>query len=441
MNKIWLNQINRIRKVYNFPQKAFYIAQTRRKQWMNEDKLIDSQEKRLRKIINYAYTNVPFYHELFKSVNITPSDIKTVKDLKKVPTITKNEVFDNYPEKIIAKGINLNSCYNTRTTGSSGTPLKLSFTNKDRIFFNSLINYVWIETGIKRFDKFISIRDESFDVKKSLLRKYRVLVTKNISIFDPLENIVKELSELQPDIIYTYPSMLSLIANEIKEKRITSIKPRILLTIGETLTKSLREDLCQKFNADIIMIYASEEFGMIAFECEAHTGYHIVTDNVVVELIRDGEEVQPGEKGEVVVTGLSNHCMPLIRYKLGDIGIPSDENCPCGRGFPLIKHVVGRKDDYLILPSGTKISPRTVNYRIGYIPGIKAYKTIQKAKDYIAIKVVKDNGFNKISISEIKKEIKSAFLGEDVKVDVELVREIAKERTGKIRAIVSNVMD
>jgi phenylacetate-CoA ligase len=401
--------------------------------------LIERQEERLRNIIKYAYTNVPFYHDLFKSVKIMPTDIKTVKDLKKIPTITKKEVSDNYPAKIIAKGINLNNCYNTRTTGSSGTPLKLSFTEKDRIFFNSLINYVWIETGIKRSDKFISIRDASFDVKKSIFHKYRALITKNISIFDPLENIVKELSELQPDVIYTYPSILSLLSKEIEEKKITAIKPRILLTVGETLTPNLREDLCQKFSADIFMIYASEEFGMIAFECEEHSGYHILTDNVVIEFVKDGKEVKAGEEGEVIITGMSNHCMPLIRYKLGDIAVPIKDKCHCGRGFPLIKHVVGRTDDYLILPSGTRISPRTMNYGIGHIAGIKAYKTIQKEKDYFVIKVVKGSGFNENTIGEIQKEIKSACLGEEVKVDVELVNEIAKERTGKVRAIVSKV--
>lgn len=433
------NQLIRIQKAYCFPQKAYHIAQLRRRQWMDKDKLINYQEERLRNIINNAYTNVPFYHDLFKSVNITPSDINTVKDLKKIPTITKKEVYDNYPAKIVANGINIENCYNTRTTGSSGTPLKLSFTNKDRIYFNSLINYVWIETGIKRSDKFISIRDDSFDVKKSMFHKYRVLITQNISIFDPLENIIKELILLNPDVIYTYPSILSLLSNEIREKKITSINPRILLTIGETLTRKSREDLCQKFNADIFMIYASEEFGMMAFECQDHSGYHILTDNVVIEFIKDGEEVKAGEEGEVVVTGLSNHCMPLIRYKLGDIAIPIEDKCPCGRGLPLIKHVVGRKDDYLILPSGTRISPRTINYGIGYIPGIKAYKTIQKEKDYFVIKVVKNSGFNENTIVEIQKEIKSACLGEEVKVDVKLVNEIAKERTGKIRAIVSKV--
>ena len=419
-------------------QKAFYIAQIRRRQWLNQVKLLKFQEKKLKMLINHAYHNVQFYRDLFDSENLNPTDIKTIRDLKKIPIISKKEVFNSYPHKIIDKNAILENCYNTKTTGSSGTPLDLSFSLQDRIYFGALINYVWNEIGIKRSDKFISVRDESFNIRRNLFSKLGVSITKNISVFDPLENIAKELSELKPDVIYTYPSIFSLIADEIQNKQYTSINPRILLMVGETLTDALRKDLSEKFNADIFVIYASEEFGMIAFECEEHNGYHIITDNVVVELLKEGKEVQPGEEGEIVVTGLSNHCMPLIRYRLGDIVIPLDKECSCGRGFPMIKQVVGRKDDYFILPSGRKISPRTMN-EIGYIHGIKAYKTIQRKKDYIVIKVVRGNGFDENTIAEIKKEIQSACLGEEIKVDVEIVKEIPKERTGKIRAIVSNL--
>jgi phenylacetate-CoA ligase len=97
MKSFLLNQLVRIQKAYHFSQKAYCIAQLRRRQWTDEDKLVNRQEERLRNIMNYAYTNVPFYQDLFKSVNITPYDIKTVKDLKKIPTITKIDVYDNYP--------------------------------------------------------------------------------------------------------------------------------------------------------------------------------------------------------------------------------------------------------------------------------------------------------------------------------------------------------
>ncbi len=70
-----------------------------------------------------------------------------------------------------------------------------------------------------------------------------------------------------------------------------------------------------------------------AFECKAHSGYHINNDHVIMEFLKNGKDVNPGESGEVVITGLSNYTMPLIRYKLGDIAVPIKEKCSCGRGF------------------------------------------------------------------------------------------------------------
>lgn len=426
-----LNQVRNIAKVY-------HIAQLKRRQWLNENEIKKRQEEKLRRIIKHAYNNVRYYNELFKSENLRPSDIKTLDDLKKVPILTKESVRNSYPDKIIAKGTHHDKCHISQTTGSSGTPLKVAFSSKDRIFFGASINYVFIESGIKLFDKYITIRDGSFNKTKGLLSKFGVLKTKNISIFNTLDNIIKELIGIKPDIIYTFPSILSLLAQEIMEKKITSIKPRLIWTIGETLTDSLREKLYDIFSSEIISIYASEEFGMLAFECRKHTGYHILTENVVMEFLKDGKDVNSGEKGEVYVTGLSNYTMPLIRYKLGDIAIPIEEKCSCGRGLPMIKNVFGREDDFLILPSGRKISPRMINL-IESIPGIKAYKTIQESKDRFLVILVPGKEFNERTIKAVKRQIKIGCLGEQVDVEVKLVKEIKKERTGKIRAIVSKV--
>jgi len=130
--------------------------------------------------------------------------------------------------------------------------------------------------------------------------------------------------------------------------------------------------------------------------------------------------------------------MPLIRYKLGDIAIPIDTKCSCGRGFPLIKDIEGREDDFFILPSGKKISPRMINV-IEFIPGIQEYKIIQEKKDRIVVKLLKNHEFSERTIIEVKNKILMGCLGEEVEIEVESVQELPKERTGKIRAVVSEV--
>jgi phenylacetate-CoA ligase len=259
-----------------------------------------------------------------------------------------------------------------------------------------------------------------------------------VSVFDHQENILKKLSDLKPDVIYTYPSILSLLGKEIEEKKNLEVSSKLILTTGEFLTDSNREKLKSIFKSEISSIYSTVEFGHIAFECKEHSGYHIITDNVIVEFVKDGIDVSVGEKGEVIVTTLHNFAMPLIRYKLGDIAVPLNTKCNCGRGFPLIKDIEGREDDFFIMPSGKKISPRMINV-IEFIPGIKEYKIIQKTKKRIAVKLVKNDEFSERTIIEVKNKILIGCLGEDVQVEVESVKELPKERTGKKRAVVSEV--
>ena len=232
--------------------------------------------------------------------------------------------------------------------------------------------------------------------------------------------------------------MLSLIAEEIKAKDIRKIKPKIIFAMSETLTDSSREELSEIFNSEILGHYGSEEFGTLAFECKEHSGYHLIADHAIIEIVNDHQNFGSGEKGEIIVTCLNNYTMPLIRYKLGDIAELSDEKCKCGRGLPLIKQIVGREDDYIILPSGRKISPRMINV-IENIPGIISYKTIQESRERLIVKLVKGQEFSERTVHEVQKQIKLGSFDEEIEVEVELVKEIPRESRGKIRAIVSNI--
>jgi phenylacetate-CoA ligase len=200
----------------------------------------------------------------------------------------------------------------------------------------------------------------------------------------------------------------------------------------------LQKDLCKIFGSEIFSFYGSEEFGPLAFECKEHQGYHIISDHVVMEFLKENKDVSTDERGEVVVTGLTNYEMPLIRYRIGDIATPSSGRCHCGRRFPMIKQIEGREDDFVTLPSGKKISPRMINV-IENIPGIKEYQTIQVSKERFVVELVKDNRFSERTISDIKTQIMKGCLGEKVKVEVELVDKIHRERTGKRRAVISKV--
>jgi phenylacetate-CoA ligase len=146
-----------------------------------------------------------------------------------------------------------------------------------------------------------------------------------------------------------------------------------------------------------------------------------------------------GERGEIVYTNLYNYGMPFIRYRIGDVGIPTDEKCPCGRGLPLMKIIEGRTDDFMKLSSGNIIAP-TIWIIILMHYDIENYKVIQEKKNEIRLLIVPGRNFTKESINNIRKEI-IEVLKEEITLQIELVEEIPREKSGKVKPIVSKVQE
>lgn len=418
----------------------YYIAQLRKNQWLKEEELKQIQEKKLRAIVNHAYHNVLFYRELFDTVGIKPEDIKSTEDLRKIPIITKREVQKNYPDKMIANGVDINQCGIGHTTGSTGVPLEICYGQKTNDYSQALLHYAYFACGLRLIDKLVFICSTRHEktIKNMWFRKLGILRKEQISIFEPIEIIIEALKKSKPDAIYSFPSVLLLLAKEIEEKDIPGIYPRVIITHGETLTDYARKKIGDVFHAEIFNTYGAAEFIRLAFECKEHMGYHMISDCAIIEFIKDGKNADVGEPGEIVVTGLYNYEMPLIRYKLGDIGTPSNKKCACGRGYPLMESFEGRTDDFLILPSGRTISARLINI-MEYIPGISKYRLIQKEKDRFVVQVVKGNGFSENTISQIKQQIQMGCSPEKAKIEVVLMDDIPKDKSGKLRAVISEM--
>jgi phenylacetate-CoA ligase len=261
----------------------------------------------------------------------------------------------------------------------------------------------------------------------------------------PEEKLISILKQIKPDVLLTFPSVLL----SLSRYDLSGINPRLIFTQGEMVTSHIREVVKKKFNLDLFETYGSVEFGSMAFECNEHFALHIITDNVYIELLdENGESVSSGERGEIVVTGLHKYVMPLIRYRIGDLGVLTDDRCPCGRSWPLLKSIEGRSNDLVVLPSGRKISWLYLQ-RCFYDPVflenpfcISQYQLVQERVNRIIFKVVKGSSFSPELLERIKNNIEYYFAkqGEMLEVIIKLVEEIPMERTGKRRVFISKVV-
>lgn len=423
--------MSNIRKVWN-------LHKLMRSQWWSYEELKELQEKKLKTIVKYAYKNIPLYHEKLKNAGVRPEEIKTVEDLVKLPYTTKSEIQANFPDKVVAKHVDINKCWTPRTSGSTGIPLTVVYDEAAEDFEKATALRPNLSCGQRLFDKWVVITSPDHIVHKKWFQRFGLFAPEYISVFDNAEKQISILERINPDVIDGYASSIYLIAKEIKETGNEKLKPKIIYGTAEVLTKEMRDFINSVFNVEMFDQFGCVEMGRTAWECPEHAGYHIDMESVVMEFIKDGEQVAAGERGEIVYTNLYNYAMPLIRYKIEDIGIPTDEECPCGRGLPLMKIIEGRKDAFVQVPEGRIFSPIIWTILLRPFSEIAQFKVIQERIDLIRVQIVKGEGFSQETIDSVKGNIKNA-LGEGMHIEVEIVNEIPREESGKVRSVVSMV--
>ncbi|MHA1833620.1 MAG: phenylacetate--CoA ligase family protein [Candidatus Baldrarchaeia archaeon] len=439
--------MNKLEKLVSQIMANYYSHQLKKDQWKDPQQLERIQFKKLKAVLNHAYDYVPFYHRLFKFAKIRPDDIRNFEDMRKIPPTSKQDIQQNFLD-MLTRGVDTSKLDSCVTSGSTGIPLKVfrdpSFTRAG--YHSSVNSYILSECGVRSTDNFVTVwgRDaKSIQWGKKYERLWMGISEIVVPLFPPAE-LVNILRQIKPDVLNTFPSILSTLANY----DISGIRPRIVLTQGELVTQHCRNLVRKMFGLELFETYGCIEFGNLAFDCNEHCGLHVITNSALIEFVDEtGEHVSFGEQGEFVVTGFLNYIMPLIRYRIGDMGIPTDEKCACGRSWPIIKGIQGRIDDYLTLPSGKKI-PWWYLTRALYGILIKEnvfatsqYQIIQDRKDRIVFYLVKGREFNPEILGQIRRSLKREFdeLGENIQIVTQFVDDIPMGRTGKRRTFISKI--
>jgi phenylacetate-CoA ligase len=420
---------------------AFHLLETlselRTNLFLKAPKLRDLQWRKLKLLLKHSYENVPFYHQKFNQAKIKPDDIARFEDLSKIPVTTKTELQNACPESLTAKNIDLNTCVKTRTSGSTGMPLNLILDKRTADFGGRLWTRMYMRNGVRILDRMAVIRDPTYFPKESRFQRIRahVIRRKYISAFEDAEHHIGELKQYRPDAIKGYSSSLGEIASVLKDQH-DHIRTRLIFTGAAVLTRFVRSLIGESFGVDPLDNYGTNEFGLIAWECKEHSGYHINADSVVTEFLDDTEEVAPGERGEVVCTGLTNYAMPMIRYRLHDVAVPINEECTCGVKLPLLKSIEGRLNDFLIASDGRRIPPsRFYPFPFDDYAGIRQFKVTQDRRNRLLIQLVPEKDlfdFSRLDTARLR--IQELF-GADMQVDFDIVEKIIVDKTGKTRPI------
>ena len=196
----------------------------------------------------------------------------------------------------------------------------------------------------------------------------------------------------------------------------------------------------EAFNCKVTDRYGSEEVGLIACECERHAGMHLNIEHLYIEFLRsDGSPATAGEEGAIVITDLLNRGMPLIRYRIEDVGVPSERHCPCGRGLPLMERVAGRVADYLKRRDGSLVAGVSLVERtLTAIQGIEQLQIVQPSREEIILNVVRADDFTDASEQALLREFRVVF-GDGIDFRPQYVQSIPQESSGKYRFSICRV--
>ncbi|MCJ7431294.1 phenylacetate--CoA ligase family protein [Candidatus Bathyarchaeota archaeon] len=374
-----------------------------------------------------------------------PSDIKTAKDLNKLPIMNKGEFRMNISQMVSTR-FDRNMLKKVFTSGSTGQPLTLYLSPVEDEFRKARHLRANIFCGQKMRDNWVVITSPyRFEKIQRLSRLLKIYAMNTLSVYDSPSKQLISVAKLKPDVLEGYSSSLYLLAREVERQGVDAIRPRVMFSGAELIDYSYRRLIEKVFDAPLYDQYATNEFERMAWQCPDKTAYHIDADALIIQFVdKDGEEVSPGERGEVVCTSLFNYAMPLIRYAVGDNGVGSaEERCSCGVNFPLMKMVEGRSDSILYLPDGRPLSPLAFIYAMQLFrlfECIEQWRVVQERQNSLRfdVKKVNVNVDERSMETELVGHIRKVLnLDSDVEVEVHFVNEIPVDKSGKMMKVIS----
>jgi phenylacetate-CoA ligase len=438
-----------------------YLKLLRARQFDDPETIQARQFDAVRQLLTHAYETVPHYRSCFEQRGLHPSDIRRLDDLELLPVLTKTDIRKR-GAALRSTQFSREALFHKKTSGSTGVPLEIKV-NRESLQWKTActirsdewsgyvlggrVAKVWGNPEYRR-------QGWKGRIRNFLVDRARYLDTIGIDD-DRMREFARSLVRKQPSLLFGHAHSLYLFACFVRKHFPAQIRPAGIISTAMILHDWQRTVIEDAFGCPATNRYGCEEVSLIACECERHNGLHLNADSIYAEVIADrpaaalpdDQSKEPPEYGgaskaiecSLVVTDLTNLAMPLIRYKVGDVVVPTSRRCDCGRGLPLIERVEGREADYVLTPSGKLISgiSLTENFAL-CIRGAAQVQIVQDAVNHLRLRMVTDDVFDVESRRQIETLVRQTF-GWEMGYEIELVDAIPQESSGKYRFCVSNL--
>jgi phenylacetate-CoA ligase len=429
------------------------------------DELRAHQHQRLVEIVQHARARSAFYRQLYQDVDEI--------DLERLPVIDKATVMDNFDELVCDPRLTL-PALEEHLDGLQGDDLYLDeyrvlatggTTGRKGVFAFDRLEWRELVAGFYRMSDFVGLRPRlprripiaAVAAASPAHSSYRLSASADTGIFrvrrlsatSPLADIVAGLNAHQPEFLYAYSSVVSLLTIEQVEGRL-DISPRIVVTSGETPTGDLAAAVRTAWGGAWFELYGTTETGIFGVHCAEHAGLHLFEDQFIVEVVDENHRpVPPGQTGDhILLTSLISRTQPLIRYVISDLVTIRPEPCACGRPYRLVAGIEGRSDDILRLvgPGGAEIvvHPLVLRSPMAAVPGLREYRILHDERGLhvrVALRPGVDAASTTAAIDRGLRAAITALGAAEPDVSVEVVERIedGRDAVGKFRLIESRI--
>lgn len=358
---------------------------------MNRRDLQDLQLERLQMVVNQAYAHVDFYRRKFDEAGVTPDEIKTLTDLRKLPFTTRQDLMENYPYGLFAVPLRDVVCLQF-PSGLYGNPIVIGYTREDLKNWREMVARIMVGVGITEHDVIQVAFNYGLFLGAMRFNQSAELIGAAVvpTSITSAEIQLRIMQDFRSTVLASTPSFALHIAETMAKKRISraNLSLRLALLGAEPWSEEVRQVIEEELGLRAYDIYGVLELVEpgVAGECSARQGLHINEDHFLAEVIDPltGENLPEGEEGELVLTTLTNAAYPLLRYRTSDLTTLYYAPCPCGRTLVRMARVFKRTDQ-MITVRGINVFPEKIKEVLAHFAEVET--------DY-SLQVIRKKGMN-----------------------------------------------
>lgn len=397
------------------------------------------QTEKLNKLVRHAYTTSPWYKKVLEQAGFTLEQPIHLEDLQRFPVTTKSDIREN-TEAFISRNYSKSELNTAKTGGSTGVSLNLYFDERCQQFRNAAQMYAdmfaqW-EPGVR-----VAAVWGNPPIARTPKQKLRAYLLERTIFLDTMDlnpasmsTFVNEWGNFGPQVVFGHAHSIYILSRFLLDNKIDTLRPKGVVTTSMMLLENERQIIEEAFGCKVTNRYGCEEVGLIAVECEVHNGMHINSSHIILEALDANDQpVEPGVAGKLVVTDLNNYGMPLIRYRVEDVGVITNRKCACGRTTPILERLEGRVADFLKKPDGGQVAGVSLVERtLTKVPGVEQMQLVQESLYEIKINRVKGAEYDQETDKRLLQEFREIF-DEEVILTIVDVPKIPQEASGKYR--------